>query len=50
MIRKIFLCAILVFGALMGIPMRPDVVEETLKSMNRIKVERVVKQNIEPPK
>ena len=43
-LRKVVLCVSLIFGAMIGIPMRADRMEETLKAMNAIKVERVVHQ------
>jgi hypothetical protein len=43
-LRKVVLCVSLIFGAMIGIPMRADRVDETLKAMNAIKVERVVQQ------
>ena len=43
-LRKVVLCVSLIFGAMIGIPMRADRVEEILKAMNAIKVERVVHQ------
>lgn len=43
-LRKVVLCIALIFGAMIGIPMRADRVEEMLKAMNAIKVEHVVQQ------
>ena len=43
-LRKVVLCVSLIFGAMIGIPMRADRIEETLKAMNAIKVEQVVQQ------
>ena len=42
--RKLVLCVSLIFGALIGIPMRPDRIEETLRAMNNVKVQHVVHQ------
>ena len=36
-LRKVVLCVSLIFGAMIGIPMRADRVEEMLKAMNAIK-------------
>jgi hypothetical protein len=41
-LSKLILCVSLIFGAMIGIPMRPDRVEETLRSMNRVKIQQVV--------
>jgi hypothetical protein len=49
-LRKLVLCASLIFGALLGMPMRPERVEETLRAMNRIKVQRVIHQENERDK
>ena len=43
-LRKLVLCVSLIFGAMLGMPMRPDRVEETLRNMNGVKVQRVVHQ------
>jgi hypothetical protein len=43
-LRKVVLCVSLIFGAMLGIPMRADRIEETLKAMNAIKIEQVVHQ------
>ena len=43
-LRKIVLCASLIFGAMLGMPMRPDRVEETLRNMNGVRVQRVIHQ------
>ena len=42
--RKLVLCVSLIFGALIGIPMRPDRIEEMLRAINNVKVQRVVHQ------
>jgi hypothetical protein len=43
-LRKLVLCVSLIFGAMIGLPMRPDRVEETLRAMNRVRIQHVVKQ------
>jgi hypothetical protein len=43
-LRKLVLCLSLIFGALIGMPMRPDRIEETLRAMNKIKIQRVIQQ------
>jgi hypothetical protein len=44
MMSKLVLCVSLIFGALIGMPMRPDKVEETLRTMNKVTPQRVVQQ------
>ena len=47
-VAKIFLFAFLQFGALAGVPMTPEQIEELMNVMHRTKVEYVVKQD-DPP-
>ena len=37
-LRTLFLCAVLEFGALFGIPMRPEQIRDLMHSMNQPKV------------
>ena len=37
-LRVVFVCAFLEFGALAGVPMRPDEIEELMHRMNQPKV------------
>ena len=39
-LRMILLCCTLEMGALMGVPMRPEEIEELLRNMNQPKVVR----------
>ena len=34
-LRVIFVCSILEFGALSGVPMRPDQIQELMRTMNQ---------------
>jgi hypothetical protein len=41
-LRTILMCAMLEYAALMGAPMRPDEIEELLRTMNKPKIAHVV--------
>ena len=41
-LRTIFVCAMLEYAALVGSPMRPDEIEELLRTMNKPKVTHIV--------
>ena len=41
-LRTILMCAMLEYAALMGSPMRPDEIEELLRTMNKPTVAHVV--------
>ena len=43
-LAKLLLLGVLEIGALMGVPMTPQKIEELLNLMNRIVVQRVVKK------
>jgi hypothetical protein len=47
-LAKVFLLAFLQFGALAGVPMTPEQIEELMNVMHRTKVEVVVKKD-DPP-
>ncbi len=36
--RSLLLCAVLGWGSLLGVPMRPEEIEELMKSMNEPKI------------
>ena len=38
--RKMFLCFVLCVGSHMGLPMRPDEIEELMRTMNQPKIVR----------
>ena len=48
-LAKLLLFGVLQIGAVMGVPMTPQKIEELLNIMNRIVVQRVVKKE-GPPK
>jgi hypothetical protein len=39
-LRTLFCCGILQFGALFGVPMRPEQIQELMRSLNEAKVAR----------
>ena len=39
-LRTIFLCAVLEFGAMFGIPMRPEQIRDLMQAMNQPKTAR----------
>ena len=41
-LRRLLLCIVLGFGAMMGMPMRPDEVERLLRAMSQPRVARVL--------
>jgi hypothetical protein len=42
-LARLFLCAVLEVGAIGGVPMTPEKIQEVLQMMNRARVQRVVK-------
>lgn len=44
-LAKLLLLSVLEIGAVMGVPMSPQKVEELMNMMNRIVVQRVVKKD-----
>ncbi len=47
-LAKVFIFAMLQFGALAGVPMTPEQIEKLMNLMHRTKVEFVIKQD-DPP-
>jgi hypothetical protein len=47
-LAKLFVFAVLQFGALVGVPMRPEEIEKLMNVMNRTKIVHVVKKD-DPP-
>lgn len=45
-LRTVFVCAVLELGALVGVPMRPEEIEELMHTMNQPKMaHRIADQN-----
>ncbi len=48
-VREALLCVVLGFGSLMGLPMRPEQVEELMWAMSRPKVAETTPEEAEDP-
>lgn len=48
-VRHAVLYAVLEIGALSGVPMTPEKIEEVMNATKRVKIERVITRSDDPP-